>query len=161
MRKLVGVAFAIMFLTLAEAAFAQALVTHFHQFDTFTGVVFVPCANGGAGEDVLLSGTLHTQIHMTTNRNRISFKAQVKPQVVTGIGLISGDVYRAVGVTQFSEIFPGDAGQGSHIIDSVNVFRLIGPGPGNNFQVHQLVHQTFNANGELTSSVSNDDVACN
>ena len=34
--------------------------------------VFVPCADGGAGELVDLSGRLHTMIHFTINGNNVS-----------------------------------------------------------------------------------------
>ena len=42
----------------------------------------------------------------------------------------------------------------------VNNFRIIGQGPDNNFLVHQTVHQTVNANGDVTSTIVNTSVEC-
>ena len=163
--KAINLTLAVMLLTFspAKAAFAQALVFNLHEFDTFTSFAFVPCANGGAGEGVLLSGILHTQIHVTvSDGNRTNFKAQVKPQVVTGLGLSSGDVYRAVGLSHFHETVPfsSEVGAGAAILNSISIFRLIGPGPDNNFQMHRRVHRTINANGQITSTVDDTSVVC-
>jgi hypothetical protein len=42
--------------------------------------VFVPCAAGGAGEIVDLSGPLHTLISFTINGNNVSGKFHFQPQ---------------------------------------------------------------------------------
>src|SRR5262245_11131203 len=54
---------------------------------------FVPCADGGAGEDVHLTGTIHTIIRTTINGNKVGIKTQTNPQRVSGIGQTTGDVY--------------------------------------------------------------------
>jgi hypothetical protein len=43
--------------------------------------VFVPCAAGGAGELVDLSGPLHTLITLTINGNNVSGTAHFHPKV--------------------------------------------------------------------------------
>jgi hypothetical protein len=59
--------------------------------------VFVPCAAGGAGELVDLSGPLHTLITFTINGNNVSGKTHFQPQGIRGIGETTGDKYQATG----------------------------------------------------------------
>lgn len=138
---------------------AQAETFTSNDFVPFNATVFVPCANGGAGEDVDLSGTIHEQFHITINKNRVSIKSHFQPQGVSGVGQTTGDTYRAVGVTQEHQSLPLTNGAANFTF--INNFRIIGQGPGNNFQVHQTIHVTVNANGEVTSEVINESISCN
>src|SRR5260370_12703482 len=61
--------------------------------------VFVPCAAGGAGELVDLSGPLHTLITVTLNGNNVSGTAHFQPQGLSGTGETTGDKYQPTGVT--------------------------------------------------------------
>ncbi|HYO47772.1 MAG TPA: hypothetical protein VEY33_13895, partial [Gemmatimonadota bacterium] len=63
-------------------------------------LAFVPCADGGAGEFVELSGNLHDLTHLTINGNRFVLKVHTQPQGIRGVGLSTGDRYRGTGVTQ-------------------------------------------------------------
>ncbi len=121
-------------------------------------LVFVPCADGGAGEFVQLTGNLHDLFHLTINGNRFMLKIHTQPQGIAGVGLSTGDKYRGTGVTQ--ERFGGSLVNGQFSDTFVNNFRIIGQGPGNNFLVHQNLHVTVNANGEVTAFVDNASVAC-
>ena len=120
--------------------------------------VFVPCADDGAGELVLLEGDLHTLITFTVNGNNISGKTHFQPQGVSGIGLTTGDKYRGTGVTQ--DHFKGSLQNGQFTQTFVNNFRIIGQGPGNNFLFHENTHITVNANGEVTVVHDNLSVEC-
>jgi len=117
--------------------------------------VFVPCANGGAGEVVDLSGTLHDMFAVTVNGNHFSAKVHDNPQGITGTGETTGDKYQGTGVTQ--QQLSGNVGEETTFI---NNFRIVGQGPGNNFLVHETFHVTVNANGDVTASVDNFSVAC-
>jgi hypothetical protein len=136
-------------------AFAGADVVTTNEMIPYQDSVFVPCANDGAGEWVDLSGTLHVLFHTTVHDSAFHTKAHYQPQGVTGIGRITGDKYQATGVTQ--DNYNGNVGT-QHTF--VNNFRIIGQGSGNNLLVHQLVHMTVNANGEVTASVDNLSVEC-
>ena len=122
------------------------------QFNDTTDInltVFVPCAAGGAGELVDLSGPLHTLITLTINGNNVSGTAHFQPQGLSGTGETTGDKYQATGVTKdtsFKVSFQNGQAQQTF----VNNFRIIGTGPGNNFLVHEVAHITFNADGTLT-----------
>ena len=122
-------------------------------FDT---VVFVPCANGGAGEDVHLTGTIHDLFHITLDSSGgITVKTHDNPQGVTGTGLTTGATYQGTGVTQ--DQFT------AHVRSEetfVNNFRIVGQGPGNNYLVHENFHVTVNANGDVTATHDNFSVEC-
>jgi hypothetical protein len=120
--------------------------------------VFVPCAVGGTGEVVTLSGDLHILISTTVNANHISLYTHFQPQGVSGVGSVSGDKYQGTGVTRTS--IEADVVSFPFIETFVNNFRIIGQGPGNNFLLHQNIHITVNANGTVTASVDNFSVEC-
>ena len=119
---------------------------------------FVPCANGGAGEIVALSGDIHDLFHFVINGNRFKGKVHTQPQGIRGVGLTTGDRYRGTGVTQ--ETFGGSLVNGQATSTFVKTFLIIGQGPEINFIIHEVVHVTLNAHGELTAVVDNFSVTC-
>lgn len=120
--------------------------------------VFVPCAAGGAGETVDLSGPLHTLISSTINGTNVSGKFHFQPQGITGTGETTGEKYQATGVTQ--ETFKTSLQNGQANLTYVNNFRIIGQGPGNNYLVHENMHITINADGAITVFHDNFSVEC-
>ena len=121
--------------------------------------VFVPCADGGAGELVDLSGRLHTMIHFTINGNNVSGVGHFQPQGISGTGETTGDKYQATGVTKDSSFkLSFQNGQANQTF--VNNFRIIGQGSGNNLLVHEVAHITVNANGTVTVSHDNFSAEC-
>jgi hypothetical protein len=120
--------------------------------------VFVPCAAGGAGEIVDLSGPLHTLISSTINGNNFSGKFHFQPQGISGIGETTGDKYQATGVTQ--QTFKASLQNGQLNLTFVNNFRIVGQGPGNNFLVHENLHINVNADGRLTVFHNNFSIDC-
>ena len=118
----------------------------------------VPCANGGAGEDISLTGTLHILIHTTQGPNgKLTVKEHFQPQGVSGVGLITGDVYRATGVSQ--DITNANVKKGE-TFTSVNNFRMIGPGRNNNLLVHDVIHTTIHPDGTVTADVDLESFEC-
>ena len=153
------IAMTLLTLSLAAVAFSQALAITTNDFVPFSQPILVPCANGGAGEIVLVEGILHIQEHITINDNRATIKTFAGPQGASGVGLTTGDTYRAVGNTQETDTIPVIGGATEFTF--INNFRLIGSGPGNNLQVHQTIHVTIDANGTVTTVVDNTSVECN
>ncbi len=79
---------------------AQAEVTT-NDKQTIPFDVFVPCANGGAGETISGDLQLHTLFTDTINGNNWSGKFHIQPQGGSLVGgRPTGDTYRANGVTQ-------------------------------------------------------------
>jgi hypothetical protein len=144
--------------SLSCAANAAASATTFTASTQFPIdiVVFVPCANGGAGEAVELSGTLHDLFHITFD-SAVGFHGRFldNPQGVTGTGLSTGAKYQGTGVTE--DQFNAKVGEEETF---VNNFRIIGQGPGNNLLVHENFHFTVNANGQVTAFHDNFSVTC-
>ena len=120
--------------------------------------VFVPCAAGGAGEVVDLSGPLHVLISFTINGNNVSGYFHFQPQGISGTGETTGAKYQATGVTL--ESFKNSLQNGQANFTFVNNFRIIGQGPGNNFLVHETLHLTINADGTLTVSHDSLSIDC-
>ena len=160
-RKTITLTLGITLLALSFTAvtFSQALAITTNDFVPFSLLVFVPCANGGAGEDVLVEGILHIEQHITINGNRASIKTHVQPQGAVGVGQTTGDFYNGVGVTQEHDSIPGV--NGAFEFTFVNNFRLIGQGTDNNLQTHETVHVTIDPNGNVTTVVDNLKVDCN
>ena len=121
--------------------------------------VFVPCAAGGAGELVDLSGRLHTLITFTINGNNVSGMAHFQPQGLSGTGETTGDKYQATGVTKDTS-FKLSLQNAQANQTFVNNFRIIGSRAGNNFLVHEEAHITFNANGTVTVFHDNLSIEC-
>jgi len=145
-------------LCLAGSVFSQAIAITTNDFVPFAQIALVPCAAGGAGELVLISGILHLQQHITANDSHVTIKTHAQPQGADGVGLTTGDKYSATGVTQEED---GIALQlSASEFTFINNFRIIGQGPGNNLLVHQTIHTTINANGTVTNVVDNTSVDC-
>jgi hypothetical protein len=119
-------------------------------------LVFIPCAVGGAGEYVELTGTLHI-LFVTTIDSQGGFhsKYHFQPQGISGLGFTTGVKYQGTGVTQGT--FNGKVGFEE---TDVNNFKIIGQGPGNNFLIHDNFHITVNANGTVTALLDNFSVKC-
>jgi len=65
----------------------------------FENIVFVPCANGGAGENVLLTGFTNFIYGMTWTDHGFTALYHDNVHQVTGIGLSSGESFVANGGT--------------------------------------------------------------
>ncbi|MBV9109102.1 MAG: hypothetical protein JO306_06835 [Gemmatimonadetes bacterium] len=136
---------------------ASAAVTTTRNFDTpYRSKVFVPCANGGAGEKVESVGTIHRLIHITANDNSFHITLHANPQDVTGTGLTTGDTYQTRGTFNAHEndVLPG-------VTESIrDAFKLVGPGPDNNFTIVETYHLTINNNGEPVVDTEEFSIEC-
>jgi hypothetical protein len=121
----------------------------------FSTTAFVPCANGGAGEVVDLSGQAHLLSTSTINDNHVSGRFQLNFQDVSGTGEITGAEYHETGVLIFES--SGTAGfEQTNVVDE----HFVGRGPGNDLDVHVIFHVTINPNGDLTAFVDNFTITC-
>ena len=130
-----------------------------NESDMITLSVFVPCAAGGAGEVVDLSGDLHSLITLTINNNNFTMKTHFQPQGISGTGETTGLSYQATGVTQ--QTTNGSFVNGQFNTTFINRFDIIGQGSGNNFRVRETAHITVNANGTVTVTFDNFVIECN
>jgi len=118
----------------------------------------IPCADGGAGDVVTLTGDLHVVTTFTINDNVVRGFFHFQPQEVRGVGEATGETYNATGVTQGQ--FKASLVDGRAHISTIDNFRIIGQGPGNNFLVHEDVHLTIGSNGDIATVVAHVGVDC-
>lgn len=141
-------------LFVAHSASAGVLVNAAQPFEQ---VSFVPCAAGGAGEWVLMTGFLHVLVTGTRDASGgLHTTTHFQPMGMAGTGLTSDDVYRATGITR-------DQANGLDIpfeATFVNNFRIVGPGKDNNFLVHDVAHVTVNAVGEVSVVLDRLSIEC-
>jgi len=119
---------------------------------------FVPCANGGLGEIVDLSGNLHHLVTYTVNDNSVSGTEQFQPQGVHGVGETSGSAFIGAGVTRND--FASGLSNGRYEMTFVNNFRIIGLGGAASYRVHENSHVTITPDGVVTATVDNLTVDC-
>jgi hypothetical protein len=119
-------------------------------------IIFVPCANNGAGENVELTGNVHILIHTTLNGNNFNTKYHVQPQGISGVGLTTGIRYHGSGVTQ--QQIKGSLKNETYTETDINNFKIVGNGV--NYRIHVNTHITVNANGETTGTVNNFTSDC-
>jgi hypothetical protein len=119
---------------------------------------FVPCANEGAGEYVALAGNLHVKISTTVDGSGgLHLTESYNPQGVTGTGVTTGAKYQASGDTHPVSNLDADGGYGNKFED---IFRIVGPGPGNNLFVHENFHLKVDADGNVTLFKDTFSVTC-
>lgn len=125
--------------------------------EPFSAVLFVPCADGGTGEDVAFQGFLHVLITETIDANGVAHTTtHFQPMGIAGTGLTTGDLYRGTGISRDQANGPEPPFEATF----VNNFRLIGQGSGNNLLIHAVSHVTVNANGEVTAEVDLSSNEC-
>ncbi len=119
--------------------------------------IFIPCANGGAGEFVDLSGRLHSTFHVTVHPDgSFTMKQHDQPQGLGGRGEESGVLYHGTGVTQETI----HTGRISHTDTFINNFKFIGARNAGSFRVHENFHLTVNGNGRVTVIVDHVTASC-
>ena len=142
-----------------DTQLAQAAITSNVNLKFPIGIsLFIPCANGGAGEMVDVSGDLHQLVTLVVNGNHFHIKMQFQPQGLSGLGEITRDKYQATGGTQVVQ--DGTFLNGQYAETDVNNFRFIGQGTGNNFLEHDVFHVTFDADGIITSNHVSSSFDC-
>jgi hypothetical protein len=118
---------------------------------------FVPCANGGLGENVQLSGWLQIVDLVTFDAaGGIHLYSHFNPQRVSGTGLVSGATYRGTGVTvSVLNLSPG--------VEQVmvNNFLLVGTGHTPSLRVQGNLVFVVDANGNVSAVVDNIRLSCN
>lgn len=116
---------------------------------------YVPCAAGGAGDYVLLSGWLHMQfIIVLDGRGGFHEEFHYQTMGLSGTGS-NGDTYH---VTDSSHsTYNGRVGYEDTII---NTLRVIGKGSASDFLVQYSTHMTVHPDGTVSADVFNYKYEC-
>ena len=117
-----------------------------------------PCT----GEPIAFSGYLRTVITATDdNRGGVHLEVQVNETSLTGVGPLTGNVYRASSELHQSYNTAGAAPLETTVVDN---FRIIGqaeaPEPNDDFYMYMRFHLTTNANGTQTADVAETKTEC-
>lgn len=121
--------------------------------------VFVPCAAGGTGELIDVSGPLHVVMSDTVNKNNVRFTSSFNPHRVVGTGETTSDTYHATGLTRFDTT----ASVNGFPIETtfVNNFNMIGTtSTAGALLMHETAHITIDANGVMTANFDKPSVTC-
>jgi hypothetical protein len=117
---------------------------------------FVPCANNGAGEVVNLSGTFMMVFHSSVDQTGgTHIKLLEVEQHVAGVGETTGDRYVSTFVNLFNFNDSGALTSTQQV-----VFRITGPGPGNDSLLRITNHSTVNPDGTITVAFDTITIEC-
>jgi hypothetical protein len=114
------------------------------------------CLNGGAGEYVLTTGTLHISFQSVDDgAGGLHFRFLSNTQGAVGVGETTGTVYRS------STVAPSTTNlKAGETTTEVRVTRFSAPGPDNNFYLQIKFRVTINANGEPTVEIDEIKAGC-
>jgi hypothetical protein len=118
--------------------------------------IFLPCA-AGSGELVAVTGDVHAVFSVTHDGDGgVHIHTQFNNAGVRGIGLLTGDKYQVTGGNRFESNSTGGMSESTF----TNSLIMTGPGSNNNLYIHEVVHVTINANGEITADVEMIEGVC-
>ena len=119
--------------------------------------LFVPCGNGGAGEEVALTGSLKTIEHIVYNDHGFTFNYHVVTQGITGVGLSTGENFQASGGIKGT--ITGEFGEeGKYSGVFIQQLRIIGQNTV--FKVTYKTKITVTPDGKITTSIEDETVNC-
>ena len=124
------------------------------------------CVNGGSGEVILISGTVHfVAVETTDDAGGRHFALEQNFSNVTGVGTASGDAYRVTDTVGLQGpgrealyVPPGSALPRTETVHSD--IRFISMGSGDNLLAQISSHLTINANGDVTVDSVSFELIC-
>src|SRR5688500_10623255 len=139
----------------STSALASATVYHGMQKYPISSTIYVPCASGGAGEYVDLTGEFKSTFHVTYLPDGTFNWSEHYTYKGWGIGRTTGDRYRWNGEENYS--YHETVGLvNTHISKS----KFTSPGRGNNYTLWLNYHITVNPDGTVTSYHDGWTVEC-
>lgn len=122
----------------------------------FETTLFVPCANGGAGEDVTLTGFTNFIYQMTWTDQNFTLVYHDNVHKVTGVGASSGETFVASGGTNGTVM--GSWVNSQWIGTTIQQLRVVGR--NNSFFVTYKYHITITSDGKVTVNSNEDTADC-
>ena len=122
----------------------------------FENTTFVPCANGGAGEDVLITGKTNLVYQMTWTDHDFTMVYHDNDHQVKGVGLSSGETYTGSGGTNGT--FMGSWVNSQWVGDFVEQTKIVGKGTV--FTVIQKIHLKVTPDGNVVVNNVDQTVTC-
>lgn len=137
----------------ASSNSASDNIIHAVPFET---TLFVPCANGGAGEDVTLTGFTNFIYQMTWTDQNFTLVYHDNVHKVTGIGASSGETFVASGGTNGTVM--GSWVNSQWTGTTIQQLRVVGR--NNSFFVTYKYHITVTSDGKVIVSSNEDTADC-
>lgn len=122
----------------------------------YSKTVFVPCANGGAGENVSVTGNIHVVYQMTWTDQAFTLVYHDNLANATAVGLTSGETFVASGGTQGTVYGPWFSNQ--WVGSTVRKLRLVGP--NTQFSINYKMKFIITPDGEVRVDVEEETVDC-
>ena len=136
---------------------SQAQVSNSVESVPFERTLFVPCGNGGEGEEVVLTGSIKFVEQIIFNDHGFTFTYHAILQGITGVGLSTGENFAVSGGdkgTITGEF--GEAGQYTRVF--MGQLRIIGQTSA--FSVRYKSKITITPNGNITTRIEEEEVDC-
>ena len=143
----------------SSAAYAAAQTITTVEKIPIDQTAFVPCAAGGAGEEIQLTGQANIVTHVTLdNTGNAHIKVQGTYQGVSGTGLTTGDKYQATGtINEAFFIEKVEQEKEGTLLTKIN---FIGQGDASNLLGLMHFHATIHPDGTVTGLVINFSFEC-
>ena len=122
----------------------------------FETTLFVPCANGGGGEDVTLTGFTNFIYQVTWTDQNFTLVYHDNVHKVTGIGTSSGETFVALGGTNGTVM--GSWVNGQWIGTTTQQLRVVGR--KSSFFVTYKYHITVTSEGKVVVNSNEDTADC-
>ena len=106
--------------------------------EPYASTLFIPCANGGAGEEVSLTGTVKIVRQETYNNQRFTSTLHVHTEGITGVGLSTGDTFTAIGGSQAAHTGTIEYG-GQYSATYTQQMRLAGQGSDSLLNINSML----------------------
>lgn len=119
-------------------------------------VLFASCANGGAGEEVALTGTISVVNQIAYKDNGFTLTYHTSLHGVKGIGLTTGEIFTASGGSQGTITGSLENGQFKSVF--IEQLRIISANV--TFNVRYKFNYTVTADGKVITEISEDEVDC-
>jgi hypothetical protein len=123
----------------------------------FENTLLVPCANGGAGENVTLTGTTNFVYQIAWNDQGFTLVYHDNAYQVTGVGLSSGETFVASGGTQGTVKGFWDSNQ--WVGNMIRQLKILGQ--DTSFIVNSKLKLIVTPDGGVKVDIDEDTVDCN
>ena len=136
---------------------SQTQVSNSVESVPFERTLFVPCGNGGEGEEVALNGSIKLVEQIVFNDHGFTFTYHAVLQGISGLGLSTGENFVVSGGDKGT--ITGEFGEeGQYTRVFMGQLRIIGQSSA--FTVRYKFKVTITPNGNITTRIEQEEIDC-
>jgi len=136
---------------------SQTQVSNSVESVPFERTLFVPCGNGGEGEEVALNGSIKLVEQIIFNDHGFTFTYHAVLQGISGLGLSTGENFVVSGGDEGT--ITGEFGEeGQYTRVFMGQLRIIGQSSA--FTVRYKFKVTITPNGNITTRIEQEEIDC-